>query len=285
MKKEYLEKLCCPACKTNFTLQKNRLICTTCKSSFLVEGNILYILSKKKEKVHWDTLYQNEREVIRNAQFFLAHKESIPVYYNSLSILKKEGKIRDSLEIGCGTGSYSLFLKKLGIAKNVVLVDYSINALKVAQRLFSHFHEDVLLVCADAFSLPFKDKAFDISFSSGLLEHFNKKLQHDLVSEHGRVAKKTLIQVPYDNVVYQSYKKAYILLHGGWPFGFEKPMNKKELKDILLSHGMKIEHVFYHDLLSAALFQLSKKKIVNPQRKKNIFNALFRHEIGMLART
>ena len=284
MKKELLKKLCCPKCRLDFKIKASSLLCMKCKSNFRVKGNIIYILPEKKEKVYWDKLYENEKAVIKSAEFFLKNKKSIPVYYNSLSVLGDK-EIKSSLEIGSGTGSYSLFLKKLGLVKEVFLVDYSVNALKLAQSLFEYFNEDAVLVCADAFSLPFKDKAFDVSLSSGLVEHFNIKLQDVMVSEHCRVAKKTLIQVPYNNPVYRAYKKAYILLTGGWPFGFEKPLKKRELKRLIIGNGMKIERVFYHDLLTAIIFQLSKKGILGMQTKKRFLNRFFRHEIGILAKT
>ena len=74
-------------------------------------------------------------------------------------LLNEEIKKRKNvsiLDIGCGNGENEDILYKLG-ASNVVLTDYNSKA--------AHLLTDV-------HNLPFKDKSFDIVFSSQAIEHF-----------------------------------------------------------------------------------------------------------------
>jgi len=74
-------------------------------------------------------------------------------------LLNEEIKKRNNvsiLDIGCGNGENEDVLYKLG-ATNVVLTDYNSKA--------AHLLTDV-------HNLPFKDKSFDIVFSSQAIEHF-----------------------------------------------------------------------------------------------------------------
>ena len=86
------------------------------------------------------------------------------------------------LDVGCATGLFTFYFLKL--TNKVIGVDFS-------QQLIQKSPCKQNLVCADAFLLPFKNKAFDIVFSSCLLHHLCNR--GAAVKELARVSKKYVI--------------------------------------------------------------------------------------------
>lgn len=104
-------------------------------------------------------------------------------------------KNKSICEIGVGSGLTLSWLKKMG-AENCVGVDYSEEALDYARS----FDSDCEFVLGNAFNLSnIPDKKFDLVYSLGFLEHFEKSEQHLLIEEQKRIAKECVfIEVPYD---------------------------------------------------------------------------------------
>jgi ubiquinone biosynthesis O-methyltransferase len=73
------------------------------------------------------------------------------------------------LEVGCGSGDFSLHLSRL--AKTVTAVDFSPAAVEIARTRQSAHEADVEFRTADAEGLPFGDGEFDVVFSCECLEH------------------------------------------------------------------------------------------------------------------
>ena len=74
------------------------------------------------------------------------------------------------LECGCGKGGYSLYLNQHSY--NTILVDNSWQALNLAKSYFHINGCKAYFVLCDVGKLAFKENAFDIVMSYGLLEHF-----------------------------------------------------------------------------------------------------------------
>lgn len=74
-------------------------------------------------------------------------------------------------DIGCGFGRNlpSYFLD----SRDIVLVDYAMNHLKMARKKFGKF-KNVYYIAADAYSLPFKNSVFNAGISIRLLHHIEK---------------------------------------------------------------------------------------------------------------
>lgn len=77
-----------------------------------------------------------------------------------------------SLEVGCGSGHVSAQLARNGY--EAVLLDYAATALQCARNSFHAYGnlEKKRFVRGDALSLPYRDDAFDVVLSCGLIEHF-----------------------------------------------------------------------------------------------------------------
>jgi ubiquinone/menaquinone biosynthesis C-methylase UbiE len=98
------------------------------------------------------------------------------------------------LEIGTGTGLIGWPLAQAGV--KVVSIDNDPGILKQAKVNTALCGADIELREADAFSLPFSDREFKVSFSLGLLEHFSDADIVKLVAEHQRVAEAVVVGVP-----------------------------------------------------------------------------------------
>lgn len=97
-------------------------------------------------------------------------------------------------EIGVGTGLTLAHLKRMG-AEYCTGVDYSEESIKYAKGL----NKDCEFILGDAFKLAIPDKKFDLVYSLGFLEHYNKDEQDALINEQRRIAKECVfIEVPYD---------------------------------------------------------------------------------------
>ncbi len=90
------------------------------------------------------------------------------------------------LDVGCGNG----FITRRLQAERVVGLDPSPEALE---------HFDGEKVCASAEEIPFEDDSFDAVVCCEVLEHLPQPTLGRVVSEIGRVARKTImIGVPFD---------------------------------------------------------------------------------------
>ena len=95
--------------------------------------------------------------------------------------------IKSVLEVGCGQGTDALLVSKY--AENVVAIDISRNALRVAKMLsaMDNSSKKISFVAADAEHLPFREGVFDVVFCKDLLHHVPEPVL--TLSEMRRVAK------------------------------------------------------------------------------------------------
>jgi len=89
------------------------------------------------------------------------------------------------LEVGCGTGGFSIFASKE--CAYVTGLDIGKKRINMANKLRKNFGKKVSFVVGDAQCLPFRDGSYDIIVCSETLEHVpdHKKAFHELI----RVAK------------------------------------------------------------------------------------------------
>lgn len=254
--------------------------CSACSNAYAISDSILHASSKSGKK-HWDEEWQNTdyeatKRLVARA---LSTMPASLSYYTLLRMIKRNAKrALACVELGCGSGTTSLLLKKLGIAKSACLVDASPAALRIAQRLFRDFGEECDLIQADARNTPFRNKAFDLSLSGGVIEHFRGAERGRIVAEHCRIAGSVALQVPQDCKAYWAYRNAVTLLNGGWPFGLEIPYRRAELASLFAQNGYGIVDVDYHNLLTSSMFVLAKKPV-----PKTILSSPFNYEIAVFA--
>ncbi len=107
-------------------------------------------------------------------------------YFDFIREIIKDKGYKKSLEVGCGRGTASLYLKKY-LDFDVSLVDISEDAIKLAKYNFEKYDAMGEIRVADSESLPYDDSSFDIVVSIGLAEHFKDYTQ--LFREQLRVLK------------------------------------------------------------------------------------------------
>jgi ubiquinone/menaquinone biosynthesis C-methylase UbiE len=111
-------------------------------------------------------------------------------------------------------------------------------------------------IVADALALPFSAEEFSLAFSSGVIEHFDRSVAHQMVTEHRRVTKADdtfAVIVPWKHSPYNLLR---ILCGKFWPFGYENPFSKKELYKFFMKHPFReieILSVFGTTLIAIAI--------------------------------
>ncbi len=242
----------------------------------------------KNKKETWNELYSNSefKEFIKKIDYGLEKPERLYEYYPWLKLLKDNKiKIKKSLEIGAGSGSYSLILKKLGLVEEVYLLDWSEESLNISKKLFKKYGVEGNFIKGDVRNLPFKDKEFDLILSGGLLEHFENEDILKILKEKKRVSKYILTQVPVSNIPYWTMRVIITIIKKGWPFGFEKPVSVSKNIKMHNERGIKIIDKSYHDILTAIKYNYGAKKNLNLNFKKSFFNEIFRNEIAILGKS
>jgi glycosyltransferase involved in cell wall biosynthesis/SAM-dependent methyltransferase len=128
------------------------------------------------------------------------------------------------LEAGCGSGTLSAELATAG--RVIELCDFSQAILDRAAELFrvSGLPAPGLTHCDLTRPLPWPDRALDVVWSSGVLEHWTDAELLPIVSEMARVSRKSVISlVPYAGCVFYRMGKHFAEASGRWPYGREIP--------------------------------------------------------------
>ncbi|MFC1861453.1 class I SAM-dependent methyltransferase [Chloroflexota bacterium] len=103
-------------------------------------------------------------------------------------------KDKEILEVGCGNGTHSIFLSRLGY--NVISIDNDEEVLNIARQNNTSFDGRVTFKEADAYNLPFGDNRFAVCFSQGFFEHFDDHNIKKLLKEQLRVSNVVVFSVP-----------------------------------------------------------------------------------------
>jgi len=107
------------------------------------------------------------------------------------------------LEVGCNTGMQLAELKSQGFSSlyGIELQDYAVQRAK-------EYTEGINIIQGSAFDIPFKDKFFDLVFTSGVLIHIAPDNLPKVFSEMYRCSKKYIWGFEYysDNVTSINYR-------------------------------------------------------------------------------
>jgi ubiquinone/menaquinone biosynthesis C-methylase UbiE len=80
-------------------------------------------------------------------------------------------RFRRGLEIGAGTGYFTLNLLRAGVVERAVATDISPKMLQALERSAAELGLDVETVAAEASDLPFPNESFDLVFGHAVLHH------------------------------------------------------------------------------------------------------------------
>lgn len=100
------------------------------------------------------------------------------------------------LEIGASSGFACNAIKARYPRKLVVASDVNKKCCKMMADRFRYWQIDIPVVNCDGFDLPFPDNYFNVCFSVGVLEHFEKEDTLQLLREQLRVAGYVIVDIP-----------------------------------------------------------------------------------------
>jgi len=100
------------------------------------------------------------------------------------------------LEVGAGSGRASILAARLIPDVKVVALDNDEDNCRVIKEYAEGYKTHIAVIMGDMFRLPFENQSFDICFSVGVLEHFDKVGVLQTLREQLRVAKLILLEVP-----------------------------------------------------------------------------------------
>lgn len=98
------------------------------------------------------------------------------------------------LDVGCGPGWSDLYLSSMGY--EVTGVDNEPRLIDAALDMRSRLGGNAEFAVGDAFGLSPYHGRFDLVYSCGVLEHFDRDVTVQLLQEQARCARYVLIQVP-----------------------------------------------------------------------------------------
>ena len=146
------------------------------------------------------------------------------------------------LEIGCGSGR---ILTSIARESNCRCV--GVDVTDAAFDSLSFFSQQQVVgvgvgaVKGDGFSLPFRDKSFDVVYSEGVIEHFPIERSVEMVREHVRVCRPgglVIVSVPNKFALIHSLTKR--LLGSRFLFAPEASLSTFELAHLMQRAGLTI---------------------------------------------
>jgi SAM-dependent methyltransferase len=156
------------------------------------------------------------------------------LYGNIQRYCPRGGRI---LDVGCGPGWSSMYLAAQGYASTGI--DNESSLVELARSQASRLGSSATFEVANAFDLSAYYGKFDLAFSCGVLEHFDRETTVQLLVEQAKCAKQVIIQIP----------TRYTTYAGG--ITDERIYSVGELAKIVKDSGMAVESTFGYGELSA----------------------------------
>ncbi|MEW6618229.1 MAG: pseudaminic acid biosynthesis-associated methylase [bacterium] len=155
------------------------------------------------------------------------------------------------LEVGSNVGNQLLCLQKMGF-KNL----YAIEPQSYAVELSKSRTKDINIIKGDGFDIPFKDKYFDLVFTSGVLIHIHPSSILQVMKEIYRCTKTYIwgfeyYATEYTEIVYRGQENLL------WKVNFSK-MFREEFNDLELVKEKYLPYL--HNEKNVDVMFLLKKK-------------------------
>jgi len=232
------------------------------------------VQSKVQEKLstqeNWENVYT---DLSRYHDLYLYQEQLVEIIgrqFADLTAIK-------ILEVGCGKGNEFVQLARKGAA--CVGLDFSESAMGLVQKRLAREGLAMPLVRGDARLLPFKENAFDLVFSQGVLEHFVRPAE--VLQEQWRVLRKgalIVVEVPNKWTLYTIYKKILMAMKR-WLPGWETQYSPSELKTLLTQNGFEIIDCVGWDFLILKIWRKLRKKLGRPDNPENAFTRFLRQRL------
>ncbi|MCD4759326.1 methyltransferase domain-containing protein [archaeon] len=194
--------------------------------------------------------YDKKRFLSKGGKFVDSNEKEI------VGSLFKEKKNQNILDVGAGTGRFSILLAKQG--HNITCLDQSKEMLEILDKKSKQEGLNLSLIKGDALKLPFQDNIFDACVSIRVLWHF--KNPEKLLEEMIRVTKKDGIII-FDLLNKKSLRRFFTPVANR--FVYTNLMTKEKMKNIINTSGGNIAEEKEYFILPYFIYRHSPKFLVN----------------------
>jgi len=207
----------------------------------------IIIDKEKSEDAKWYELYKIDIEEFPTPDDYIKYK----LKYKNLFIDKviryaNNGKV---IETGCGTGLMAGYLQKKGL--DVTALDLSKKVLDYAKEIAkkSNVIEPCKYSQGDILNLKYKENTFEVSYSNGVLEHFNDDEIIETLKQQMYISKYVIFGIPS---TYFGINEKML--------GNERTLTLDEWRSLIYKAGGKIveQTSFHYYKLYRRIFEIRK---------------------------
>jgi len=242
--------------------------CPSCNKIYKTERGVIDLRTGITQKGEWDlTVFEKAYEKMDYCkdEHGWAKSGGYPKYVSDYRYKRVKGKVIEQLkpknndtilDVGCGMGHllFNIIKEYPDIKINMAGIDPAMpNIYRFNQRIKEENKPNIIGILGEAESLPFKDNSFDSIITSEVIEHIPDKAK--AIKEMYRVLKKDghlFITTPAGPMVRfwerffwfpQKIKRLFIPPKSdpNQKAVFDKPANKKQLRQYLTQAGFSIE--------------------------------------------
>lgn len=236
--------LICTKCGKNLNFQSHKYVCESCCVSYLVVDGIPSFIANNHTADGFDTETLNFLSKIEKDHFW--HKGRREIIYQMIKEHDQKEVKNDlvMLELGCGNGSITRYLKSKNI--NIEGSDISLDGLRFCRR-----RVDVPLYQVDVRKTPFSSNSYDIVGLFDVIEHLDDDIA--ALKEAYRICKKNgfvIITVPANEFLWSYFDTIS---------GHKRRYSKDGLISKVREAGFRIEKVSFFMFFLAPIFLAARR--------------------------
>ena len=162
---------------------------------------------------------------------------------------------RKFCEVGCGSGTISALLAKMGA--RITLVDLAPKALAFAKRHFEQLGHEADFCLQDGLQMGFRSNEFDVVWNEGVIEHFADEGKVALIKEMWRIVRPggvLFIRAPHVSDIPFTLGKVIAERRGTWKYGYEDDLTLGRLRKLARRAGLQHTKVFAYNPITGWWF-------------------------------
>lgn len=159
-----------------------------------------------------------------------------PIFLAIRRALPLGGKV---LDVGCGAGIFTALLAHHGF--QVVGVDDDPEIVDYAREMVEYFHSPAQVEHLSAFDLAPHHGRFDLVYSLGLVEHFERAVTVRLIAEQARCGRLVLVAVPTRFTRYAA------------PVTDERLYRRRQVSELVCGAGLRVKESFVYGEVPTAV--------------------------------